>query len=183
MVVIEAENVWEFGKSEEPIVREEVLIRAFRQSEGCRHVDVEVLMTALVDDVAIGGRPKRGYGGFTLRAAPCEGREISLHTDPETSSPRRVWVDYSGVFDAQQRMSGVAIFEHVTNPDYPNPLHEYPGCNTVMPAYPEKREVVLSKDKPLVLKHRLWVHTEGPKDDRLADVWASYTRPPQVTIE
>jgi len=183
MVVIEVENVWKFGKSQEPIVREEVLIRAFRQSEGCRHVDVEVRLSALADDVAIGGRPKRGYGGFTLRAAPCEGREISLHTDPETSSPRRAWIDYSGVFNAQQRTSGVAIFEHVANPDYPNPLHEYPGCNTVMPAYPEKREVFLSKDRALVLKHRLWVHTEGPNKERLADVWASYARPPQVTVE
>ena len=182
MVVIEAENVWKFGKSEEPIVREKVLIRAFRQSEGCRYVDVEVSLTALVDDVAIGGRPKSGYGGFSLRAAPCEGREISPHMDPETSSPRRAWVDYSGAFDGQQRTSGTAIFEHITNPDYPNPLHESPACTTVMPAYPDKREVVLSKDKAVVLKHRLWVHAEGPKEDRLADVWASYARPPQVTV-
>jgi hypothetical protein len=69
------------------------------------------------------------------------------------------------------------------NLGYPNPLHKYPGCNTVMPAYPEKRQVVLSKDKALVLKHRLWVHTEGSNEDRLADVWASYARPLQVTVE
>ncbi len=120
---------------------------------------------------------------FAYRAAPCEGREISLHTDPATSSPRRAWIDCSGAFDGQQRTSGVAIFEHVANPDYPNPLHEYPSCNTVMSAYPEAREVVLSKARALVLKHRLWVHTEDPNGDRIADVWASYARPPQVTVE
>jgi hypothetical protein len=180
--VIEAENVWKFGKAEEPIVREEVLIRTFPQTEGCRFVDVEVRLTALADGVAIGGRPKRGYGGFSLRAAPCEEREITLHTDPEDASPRRAWIDYSGVFAGGMGKSGVALFEHVDNPDYPNPLHEYPQCNCVMPAYPDAREVPLSKDKPLVLKHRLWVHTGGPDEGKLADVWASYANPPKVTI-
>ncbi len=180
--LIEAENVWKFGKQQQPIVREEVLIRAFRQTEGCRFVDVEVRLTALADDVAIGGRPKAGYGGFSLRAAPCEDRKITLHLDPEGSEPRRSWIDYSGVFAGGKGTAGVAIFEHLTNPDYPNPLHEYPGCNCVMPAYPDKREVLLWKDKPLVLKHRLWIHTGGPDEQKLADVWGSYAEPPKVTI-
>ena len=179
---VAAENVWKFGKEEQPIAREEVLIRAFQQTEGCRFVDVEVRLTALADGVAIGGRPKRGYGGFSLRAAPCEERQITLHADPEDASPRRAWIDYSGVFAGGRGKSGVALFEHVTNPDYPNPLHEYPGCNCVMPAYPAAREVPLSKDKPLVLKHRLWIHTGGPDESKLADVWTVYANPPKVTI-
>ena len=180
---VEAQNVWKFGKDQLPIVYEQVLIRVFRQTHRCRFVDVEVRLTALADHVAIGGRPKRGYGGFSLRAAPCEQREITLHTDPEGAEPRRSWIDYSGVFAGGKGPSGVTIFEHVTNPDYPNPLHEYPGCNCVMPAYPETREVPLSKDKPLVLKHRLWIHTGGPEEDKLADVWTAYAKPPRVTIE
>ena len=179
---VAAENIWKFGKGEEPIVREEVLIRAFPETDGCRFVDVQVRLTALADGVAIGGRPKAGYGGFSLRAAPCQERQITLHADPEDANPRRAWIDYSGVFAGGQGKSGVALFEHVDNPDYPNPLHEYPGCNCVMPAYPDKREVPLSKDKPLVLKHRLWIHTGGPDEAKLADVWTSYADPPRVTL-
>ncbi|MFH1268800.1 MAG: DUF6807 family protein, partial [Planctomycetota bacterium] len=182
MAVIEAENVWKFGKEETPIVREEVLIRAFPKTDGCRFVDVEVRLTALEDNVAIGGRPKAGYGGFSLRAAPCEDRKITLHTDPEGASPRRSWLDYSGAFAGGKGPAGVTIFEHVSNPDYPNPLHEYGACNCVMPAYPEMREVVLSKEKPLVLKHRLWIHAGGPDEKKLADAWTSYAKPPEVTI-
>lgn len=180
---IEAESVWKFGKQEYPIVDENVVIRVFPGRDGCRFVDVEVRLTAQTDDVAIGGRPKRGYGGFSLRAAPCEERKITLHTDPEGAEPRRSWIDYSGVFAGGKGMSGVAIFEDVDNPDYPNPLHEYPGCNCVMPAYPDVREVVLSKEKPLVLKHRLWIHSGGPDEKKLADAWAAYATPPRVTIE
>jgi len=179
---LEARHVWEFGKDRLPIVDEQLVIRAFRQTDRCRFVDVEVQLTALADGVAIGGRPKAGYGGFSLRAAPCEERQITLYADPEGPSPRRSWLDYSGVFAGGKGTSGVAIFEDVTNPDYPNPLHEYPGCNCVMPAYPEDREVVLSKDRPLVLKHRLWIHTGGPDEKKLADVWTSYAEPPRVTL-
>jgi hypothetical protein len=132
--------------------------------------------------VAIGGRPKRGYGGFSLRAAPCEERRITLHLDPEGARPRRAWIDYSGVFAGGEGTSGVALLEHVSNPDYPNPLHEYPGCNCVMPAYPAAREVNLPKGEPLVLNHRLWVHPGGPDEAELADVWSSYAAPPEVTI-
>ncbi|NQT15453.1 MAG: PmoA family protein, partial [Planctomycetes bacterium] len=181
MALIDVENVWEFGKEKKPVVRAEVLIRAFRQTDRSRFVDVEVRLTALADDVAIGGRPKRGYGGFSLRAAVCEDRKITLHADPDDASPRRSWVDYSGVFPGGQGPAGTAIFEHVSNPDYPNPLHEYPGCNCVMPAYPDVREVVLSKEKPLVLKHRLWIHSGGADEKKLTDVWTAYAAPPEVT--
>ena len=119
--------------------------------------------------------------GFALRAAPCPDPSITSFTDPEKRSPRRAWLDYSGQFSAG-RESGVAIFEHVTNPDYPNPLHTYPQCNCVMPAYPETREVSLAKDKPLVLKHRLWIHAGATNPEALASVWTSYAEPPQVEI-
>jgi hypothetical protein len=178
--MIEAENVWRFGEDQAPIVREVVVIRAFRQRDKCRFVDVEIQLTALADDVAIGGRPERGYGGFSLRAAPCESRQISLHSDSAGIEPRRSWLDYSGEFAGGKELAGVSIFEHVANPDYPNPLHQYPQCNCVMPAFPETREVVLSRDEPLVLKHRLWIHTGGPDEEKLADAWAGYGQPPRV---
>jgi len=182
LAVIRAENCWKFGKDETPIVREEVVIRAFRQTGRSRFVDVEVALTALVDGVAIGGRPKAGYGGFSLRAAPCKDRQITPHADPAGANPRRAWIDYSGVFPGGKGPAGVTLLEHVTNPDYPSDLHQYPGCNCVMPAFPGAREVALSKEKPLVLKHRLWIHPGGPEEAKLADVWASYAEPPKVNV-
>ncbi|HID77646.1 MAG TPA: hypothetical protein EYP56_16830 [Planctomycetaceae bacterium] len=177
---VAARNVWKFGKSEVPIVREQVWIRAFAQGDAGRFIDVKIQLTALVDGVAIGGRPGHGYGGFALRAASCDQRQITVHTDPPDATPRRSWLDYSGRFPGGRGLAGLAIFEHVRNPDYPSPLHEYGHCNCVMPAYPDKREVPLSKDKPLVLRYRVWVHRGGPEAARLADVWTAWAEPPQV---
>lgn len=181
MATIRAESVWKWG-DKDPIVRENVLIRAFEAANRCRIVDVEVRLTALAEGVAIGGRPKAGYGGFGLRAAPSEQRKITAHTDPVEAKPRRSWLDYSGVFSGGRGAAGVAIFEHVSNPGYPSQLHQYPQCNYVMPAFPGPREVPLKQDRPLVLKHRLWIHPGQPDAKTLADVWASYASPPKVTV-
>ncbi|MGD8500944.1 MAG: PmoA family protein [Phycisphaerales bacterium] len=182
LAVLEPESVWKW-KDQHPVVREEVVIRAFRQANRCRTVDVEVRLTALVDGVAIGGRPKVGYGGFTLRAAPCRERKITLHRDPDTTTPRRAWIDYSGVFEGDQGLSGVTIFEDVDNPGYPNPQHQYPDCSCVMPAFPAMREVPLRVGRTLVLKHRLWIHPGGADEKQLADVWSACAHPPDVRLE
>lgn len=180
--LLAAENVWQWGDTN-PIVREAVVIRAFRRSGGERLVDVEVRLTALADGVAIGGRPHGGYGGFGLRAQPAQRRVITRFTDGPGVTPRRSWLDYSGVFAGGSGPAGLAIFEDTANLFYPNPLLKYPDLNYVMPAFPGEREVALSKEKPLVLKHRLWIHA-GPADEpKLAAVWAAYANPPTVQVE
>ena len=178
--IVGAESVWKW-EDKDPIVREEVLIRAFRTNNDARYVDVEVRLTALRDTIAIGGRPKRGYGGFGLRAAPCEDRKITAHTDQPATGPERAWIDYAGKFPGGEALSGVAVLEHATNPGYPSRLHEYPGCNYVMPGFPGTEEVPLSEGKTLVLKHRLWIHRGAANEEKLAEVWASHAKPPQVT--
>jgi len=181
VAVIEAESVWKWGDTT-PIVQEEVVIRAYRAVKQCRFVDVEVRLKALADRVAIGGRPHGGYGGFGVRAAPVQQQKITAHVDPADSQPRRCWLDYSGLFNGGKGTAGLTIFEHVTNPGYPNELKQYPPINYVMPAFPGDREVPLGKDKWLVLKHRLWIHPGGADAQKLADVWAAYANPPKVTV-
>lgn len=179
--VLEAENVWKWSDIT-PIVREEVLIRAFRQTGDQRCVDVEVRLTALAENVAIGGRPHGGYGGFGLRAQPAQERVITSFTDPPDATPRRCWLDYSGRFAGGQGPAGIAILEHPTNPLYPSELKVYPELNYVMPAFPGEREVPLRKDQPLVLRHRLWVHAGMAGAPQLGEVWAGYAHPPKAQL-
>jgi hypothetical protein len=180
--LFEAENVWKWGDTQ-PILRELVLLRVFREAGGNRFIDVELQLTALAEGVAIGGRPHGGYGGFGLRAAPAQERVITRHTDPPTAATRRSWLDYSGIFAGGRGPAGLAILEHVSNLFYPNELKEYPELNYVMPAFPGEREVPLSKDKPLILKHRLWIHQGKATPDQLAEVWAAYASPPRAQVQ
>jgi hypothetical protein len=191
LAVIDARNVWKWGDQDE-IVREDVLIRAFRSTGRARFVDVEVRLAALADGVSIGGRPGPGYGGFALRTFPeFDGRRIDMHVDSQGAEPRRAWLHLTGNFPGGRGPAGVAMFEHATNPgypSYPNPdgvegiPDRYPPWRSVLPCFPGSREVPLSKEEPLVLKHRLWIHPGQADDKALADAWSAYASPPEVTL-
>ena len=90
---MDVENVWKWSDTD-PIVREEVLLRAFAAGAAGRFVDVEVRLTGLADGVAIGGRPHGGYGGFALRAAPAAEQKIRRHTARRLRAipARRLWL-------------------------------------------------------------------------------------------
>jgi len=194
LAAIDAENVWKWG-DKEPIVREQVAIRAFRQKDRCRFLDVELRLIALVDDVRIGGRPGASYGGFTLRTFPqFQGRKIDMHVEPQDAKPRRAWFHLTGSFPGGKGPAGVVLLEHVANPDYPsyprlktdNPDRvpdAYPRWRSVQPAWPGDREVPLEKGKPLVLNYRLWIHPGLSDEATLGAVWASYAKPPKVRVE
>jgi hypothetical protein len=176
-----AVNLWKWG-DRDPIVREEVWIRAFHKSGPGRFVDIDIQLTGLVDGVAIGGRPHGGYGGFAYRAARTKEQKIVRHVDPPGAKPRRSWLDYSGIFPGGKEVAGVAIFEHPSNPLYPNALLEYPTINCVMPAFPGEREVPIPKGQTLTLKHRLWIHPGRADEEMLADVWSAYANPPKASL-
>lgn len=192
LAVIDAENVWKWG-DKDPIVREEVIIRAFGARDRCRFVDVEVRLTALTDEVSIGGRPPWGTGGFTMRTFPeFDQRNIDMHIDLPQTQPRRAWFHLTGNFPGGKGPAGVAMFEHVTNPSYPNYPNpqgldgipdKYPPWRSVVSGFPGAQEVALPKGKPLVMKHRLWIHPGASNKATLVDVWSAYASPPDVRIE
>ena len=159
LALIEAENVWKWG-DRDPIVQEHVTIRAFRERDRCRFLDIDVCFVALVDDLSIGGRPHAGYGGFTFRTFPeFDQRKVDMHIDPAGASPRQAWFHLTGNFPGGKGPAGVALMEHVSNPDYPSHPDPqtadgipgaYPRWRTVQPAWPGDREVPLPKGERLV---------------------------------
>lgn len=192
LAVIEAVNVWKWG-DRDAIVREEVTIRAFRQENRGRFLDVEVQLTALAENVSIGGRPKATYGGFNLRTFPeFEERNIDMHIEPPTAQPRQAWFHLTGRFPGGKGLAGLALLEHVTNPDYPSfpkpqttdhVPGQYPRWRSVQPAWPGDREVALERNKPLLLKHRIWIHRGLSDKPTLEAVWGSYAAPPHVNFK
>ncbi len=192
LALVEAENVWKWG-DKDSIVAEHVTIRAFRQHDRCRVVDIDVRLTALVDDLAIGGRPDAGYGGFTFRTYPeFDQRKIDMHIAPAGPTLRQAWYHLTGNFPGGKGPAGALLMEHVTNPDYPSYPDpktsdavpgSYPRWRSIQPAWPGDREVPLAKGEPLVLRHRLWIHPGLSDGQTLSDVWKTYAQPVSATLK
>ncbi|MGO8927750.1 MAG: DUF6807 family protein [Limisphaerales bacterium] len=178
--LIDAENLW-WWNDQEPIVRERALIRAWRAGRTGRFIDLEFHFTAMKDDVALARRETDKYGGLNIRLAAAQEQEIVFHTDPAGTTLRRAWADLSGVFPGGKE-AGLAVFQAPENPDYPGDWIKYPELNWFQPTFPAAgARYVLKKDRPLVLKFRLFIHPGKAAEDRLAECWTAFALPIVVT--
>jgi methane monooxygenase PmoA-like len=178
MALLKATNLWKFGVEEQhPIVREEMTLRVHpttgAEKRG-RMFDIDVTLTGLEDGVAIGGRPKAGYGGLTYRALPAENQEIAPFVAEESADPRGAWCRYSADFPGSRQRTSVVLIQHSSNPGYPTEHNVYAAINCFMPAFPGDAEYPLAKGKPMTLKHRVWIVEGVPSEEELQEAWEEY---------
>jgi hypothetical protein len=171
---VTAENLW-LWEDREPLVREEAVIRAYRATDQGRVVDLVFRFLALADGVTIARRETSHYGGLNLRLATPQEQRITVHTDVPAAAPRRAWSDLSGVFAAQET-GGLTVLQHRGNPEYPGDWVQYPEISWVQPTFPTaSTRYPLSRERPLVLRFRLWVHRGGAIEPawaaKLWDAW------------
>jgi hypothetical protein len=177
-----ARQLWKWD-DKEPVVRQEVTIRAYRQVSRCRYADIGLRLTALVDGLTISGQPPEGYGGFGLRMAPARNQQIIVFSETtetkragDVAKVSRSWGDYSDTFPGGTGRTGVTLLEHVTNPLYPNAWRKYPNLSFLMPTFPGPRDFPLPQGQPVELHHRLWIHAGDAEKAMLADQCAAYAR-------
>lgn len=162
---IEAENLWQW-EDREPIVREQALIRAYCATAQGRVIDLVFRFVALKDGVTIARREMEHYGGLNVRMATPTSQEITVHTDPSNAAPRRAWSELSGVFRGAGAASGLTVLQCQANPDYPGDWVQYPKLSWCQPTFPTAgTRYPLLRDKPLVLRFRLFVHAGARPDD------------------
>ncbi len=175
---IKAENVWKWDDKTD-IVREVATIRAYSREQGGRYVDLTLSFVALHDDVSIARQELEKYGGMNFRQSPVHDIEIVKHMDPVGANPRRSWADSIGVRDAgTKHLSGIAIFEKRTNPQYPGQWVDYPDLPWLQPTFPTAgTRFILKKNNPLVLEYRLWIRRGGKlKEAEYDRHWRTYQR-------
>ena len=169
---IEAENLW-LWEDREPIVREQAIIRAYRATAQGRVVDLAFRFVALKEGVTLARRGTEHYGGLNVRMATPTSQEIAVHTDPSNAVPRRAWSDLSGIFSGCSRPSGLTVLQCQVNPDYPGDWYQQPRLSWCQPTFPAAgTRYELLRDKPLVLRFRLFVHAGAKPDEaRAVKLW------------
>jgi hypothetical protein len=105
-------------------VKETTTIRIHKAQDDIRKIDFEIKLLALEDDIHIGGsEDAKGYGGFTTRIVLPDGLRFTGTNgavEPKTLSVEAgPWLDFSGDFNQDGSISGLAILCHSSSPGYP----------------------------------------------------------------
>ena len=165
-----------------PFVSESVFIKVFRSKNQYRLIDFKICLSALIDEVKIGGSDDvKGYGGFSIRLILPE--DIKFYSEkhqviPEmTSIKAGAWMDFTGSFQkGSDEISGVAIFCSPKNPGYPERwiLRDKESMQNAV--YPGRNLITLPKGEELVLQYRLMVHKGDINPMDMDEIYQSYIK-------
>ena len=162
-------------------VREVTNIQVHRAQDDIRKVDFEISLLALEDDIRIGGsEDDKGYGGFTTRIRLPDGLSFIGSNGPVEPNRLQVkagpWLDFSGTFHKDGKASGLAILCHKSSPGYPQPWILRRKGSAQNPVYPGRHPILLSREKPLVLRYRLVIHRGNVQQINLDKLQTEYNR-------
>lgn len=173
-VQIVAENQWHWEDGT-PIVREQASFRVWQKTAAGRAIDLQFRFTALAADVQVARRGTQHYGGLNVRLSAAADQRIETFTDPATATPRRAWAQRSGTPQGGQGLIGITILQHPDNPEYPGDWVQYPNLSWIQPTFPTANtRYTISRDKPLVLKYRLWIHAGRQTPETIQAWWDAY---------
>ena len=144
-------------------VKETTTIRIHSVQNDMRKIDFEIKLLALEDGIRLGGsEDAKGYGGFTTRIplpdglsfigtnGPVEPKNLSVEAGP--------WLDFTGNFSKDSKISGLTILCHNSSPGYPQRWILRRKGSAQNPVYPGRYPVPLSTKNPLILRYRLIIH-------------------------
>lgn len=169
---------------DQKVVEEWVWIRVYRKLYSGRAIDVSLTWRAKVP-ITLRGADERGYGGLCFRLAPRNDAVITTSAgklEEDSDLQPMPWADYSGVFEAAEDTSGVAIFQHVENPDFPAGwCLRYYGFLGV--SWPGMDVVLLEPNEPLTLRFRIWIHRGEMSEGQVAEAYSVFSTPPVLNLE
>ena len=175
------QNVWKFDDDPESKVRERVFFTVHPSNEWGRAIDFHFQFQNVSNDIVSfrgATTDDKGYGGFCFR--PDKARKPLTFTSARGNEPKDVlvcetpWVDVVSRSAKDGPLSGLAIFQHPSNPGYPHPgwiLREYGFLGA---SWPHNDTKTLQPGEYFELQYRLYVHRGTAEDAGVAAAFQQY---------
>lgn len=178
---IGAVNFWAFDDApDQPQVRETIDFTVHPADETGRAIDFRLKFTNVTEkDVTFLGAKNKGYGGFCLRPdakrkpftfttekGVCE--EDALHFETP-------WADITSKAGPDGPVSGVALFEHPSNPGYPFPGWIFRHYGFLGASWPHEKTHTLPPGESFELQYRLYLHRGTAEAAKAAAQFKNYT--------
>lgn len=174
-------NVWELEDNRK-VMDEWVYIRTFRACGETRTIDIKLVWKAL-EPVSIEGQDVKGYGGLNFRFAPRNETTITslLGREKDSDLKEIPWADESGKFGSNDYFSGVSIFQHQKNADFPAGwcMRHYGFLGVAWPGIDPYK---MKKGDRLSLRFRILIHQGNADESRVRLAYRIFKDPPQIKL-
>jgi len=181
-ITLYSEMIWQsvLGNNKlTDIIKENTTITVRASSEKYRVINFDILLSALVDTLQLGGSDDaKGYGGFCLRLKLPEDIAFfsggSAIVPKETAVKAGPWMDFIGSFDgASFPKNGIAVFckEPVQEDSQPWILRKEGSMQNI--PFPGRTAVALPR-KGWRLQYRLVIHNGEMSNDDLRKLYQDY---------
>jgi len=144
-------------------------------------LDLALKLTPAASSITIG---KSAFGFAAVRVAKMMGtadgggtiRNSEGQVNEEQLMPHRRarWCDYSGT-PALGAVSGVTLMDHPSNPNHPTYFHVRRD-GWMGSSFSFEGDVTVTKEKPLILRYRFFVHAGPCEPERLDAEWRRYAQ-------
>lgn len=177
-------NVWVYDDApDRPVVRETVRMAIHPAGEGHRAIDFTLTFENVSGEpITFLGAKDKGYGGFCIRPpAPRKPMRFTTATGVMEEDALRwptPWTDVSFPTTPEGPLSGVAIFQHPDNPDYPHEgwiMRHYAFLGA---SWPHETTYILEAGAAFTLRYRLFVHRGDAEEAGVAAAHAAYAADP-----
>lgn len=174
-----AKNTWQLDDGTE-VMDEWVYVRVFRAEGGIRAIDMQLNWQAKTS-LTLEGQDQKGYGGFNFRFAQRTDTQITSPFGKEKDSDLKAmpWADQSAKFDRNEYFSGVGIFQHKRNRDFPAGwcLRHYGFLGV---AWPGVKPYEMNPGDQLSLRFRIWIHRGNAEEGSVESAYAIFNNPPNI---
>ncbi len=183
--VLEVENNWVFDDApDKPVIRETVRMEILPATDKARPIDFSVrlenvsdkLFTMRGSDVS-----NKGYGGMCIRP---DSARIPMHftaasgaIDKDMLELATPWADVSYATKPKgDTLSGVALFEHPSNPGYPHPGWILRKYSFLGQSWPHTATHEMKPGEKVELRYRMLVHRGDANAAGVAAAFDGYTK-------
>ncbi len=181
--ILAFENGWFIG--EKQVVTERVWVRSFLSRPESRSLDIAITCIPLEYPITLWGAEGKSYGGMTMRFAKRKNTVITVpsgKTTEDLMEAKLPWADFTADFEGASGPSGAAILIPKEHPAYPPTwLTRHYGVLCV--GYPGPEPTTFTKEEPLRLDYRVWIHKGAAPLDRIEEIYEGYLKSRAGAVE
>jgi hypothetical protein len=175
------QNAWVFDDQRDPIVRETITMQIYASEDRVRAIDFDLRFKNVSSDpFVLLGATGKGYGGFNVRP-DAHNKPFSFTTaegplEEDALSIDSPWADVSWSSRDTDGDSGMAVFQHPSNPDFPHDGWLLRHYGLLGAAWPHETPYTIAPGASVELKYRLVVHAGDAADAHIGQRFQEYLR-------